>query len=194
MRRERQRGQALVEFTLVVPLILVLLTGAVELGLIFGKLSSLGYASREGARAGAALVTGGVTDCSEADPDPPVDVVVVAAAQRILTSPDSGIDLGKVEQIRIFKADGDGSEIATNVWTPGVGALVDPEDPTDPRLKFVEVSAPWPACARNNTRRFGGPESIGVTLKYRYEFVTPVASLVNAVAGGRAGLDSAKPP
>lgn len=31
--------------------------------------------------------------------------------------------------------------------------------------------------------------SIGVTLKYRYEFVTPVASLVNAVAGGRAGLD-----
>ena len=45
-----QRGQGLVEFTLVLPIVLVLVVSVAELGFIFGKLSSLGYASREGAR------------------------------------------------------------------------------------------------------------------------------------------------
>ena len=54
----RQRGQGLVEFALVLPIFAVLVVSIGELGLIYGKISSLGYASREGARVGSALALG----------------------------------------------------------------------------------------------------------------------------------------
>ena len=47
-----ERGQGLVEFALVLPILIVLIISVGELGLIFGKINSLGYASREGARVG----------------------------------------------------------------------------------------------------------------------------------------------
>ena len=49
-RHDRSLGQGLVEFALVLPIVLVLVVSVGDLGLIFGKLSSLGYATREGAR------------------------------------------------------------------------------------------------------------------------------------------------
>ena len=58
--RERQRGQGLVEFTMVVPLMLTVVLAVAELGLAFGDLHTVGYASREGSRVGSALASGGV--------------------------------------------------------------------------------------------------------------------------------------
>ena len=109
-RDRRERGQGLVEFALVLPILIVLITSVGELGLIFGKIQSLGYASREGARVGAALAQG--TGCLASDPNYPdtakVDATLIGAAQRILTSPDSGIRLADVQEIRIFRADANG--------------------------------------------------------------------------------------
>ncbi len=103
-----------------------------ELGLIFGKISSLGYASREGARVGAALALGDSSLCTPSNQDPSmVDASLVAAVQRILRSPDLGIAMNRIQQIRIFKADAAGREIGglVNIWTyagPGMGPEVDP--------------------------------------------------------------------
>lgn len=186
--REGQRGQGLVEFALVAPIIIALFVSTAELGLIYGKVNSLGYASREGARSGSALAHGGAVECDpDVGPDPAgVDAVVVAAVQRILTSPDSGIALPRIEQIRIFRSDADGNEISAsdvNVWeyAPGAGPLVDEVDGNEVRLDFREVIAPWPACERQNG---ANPDSIGVTVQYRYEYATPLPVLVNALSGG----------
>jgi hypothetical protein len=165
-----------------------------ELGFIYGKISSLGYASREAARVGSALARGGVDDC--ADPtvvDPAVDAVVVAAAQRILTSPDSGIAMDKVNQIRIFKATPSGAETSGlfNVWTwrdAEVGPDIDPDPLIEERLEFKQVLPEgWPACGRSNSGV--PPDSIGVTVTYTYDFVTPFPALINALAGGSLSLD-----
>jgi len=47
-----QRGQALVEFTIILPLLLLIVMGIIQFGMIFNSYLSLQNASREGARAG----------------------------------------------------------------------------------------------------------------------------------------------
>ena len=188
-RGRRERGQGLVEFALVLPILVVLIVSVGELGLVFGKLHSLGYASREGARTGAALARG--VGCSPTNPDKDpsfVDATLIGAVQRILTSPDSGINLGDVDEIRIFKATTSGAETSNkiNIRTPPGPGLAD-IDPGDGTIKISFALAkpyPWPACSRVKTGLPADIESIGVTVKYHYDFVTPLPALLNAISGG----------
>lgn len=190
----RQRGQGLVEFTLVLPILIVLIVSVGELGLIFGKMHSLGYASREGARAGAALARGDKSLCVSGALDPSlVDASLVGAMQRILTSPDSGIDLGKVQEIRIFRALPTGREDGgfVNRWTHvglGNGPEIDP-GPGTIRIAFAPSgTSPWPACSRQNPASNGLYDSLGVTIRYTYDFVTPLPAILNALSGGALTL------
>jgi Flp pilus assembly protein TadG len=187
-REDHRRGQALVEFALVVPILLVIVVTVAELGLIYGKLSTLGYGSREGARAGSALAQGYPEDCADNPSNNKVDAVLVSAVQRILTSPDSGIDLNKVQEIRIFRATPSGTETLgyVNIWRPGPnGPDVDP-GPGTVRIAFQPETVTWNACSRNNSGM--NPDSIGVTVKYTYDFVTPLPTVINAIAGGSLSL------
>lgn len=185
-RRRHERGQGLVEFTLVVPVIILVLVSVAEIGFALGNSHTIGYGSREGARVGSALATGNASDCT--DPDPAgVDRTLVAAVQRILKSPGSGIDISRVKQIRIFRANSaggvDGGRYSTWVYVgEGNGAEVDP-DAGYVRIDFDRFGPnPWPACVRVNSG--GDPDSIGVTVDYEYHFLTPLPQLVNALTGG----------
>ncbi len=182
-----QRGQGLVELAIILPIILTILISAAELGLIYGKMNSLGYGSREGARTGSALAHGGVTDCAGTGVADSlfVDDAVVSAVQRILKSPDSGIDLARVEEIKIFRATDTGAVLVPyfNIWNhaAGGGPLVDEVDGLEVRLDFRPTHVAWNACDRSNG---ANPDSIGVTVKYKYEYVTPFPVVVNAISGG----------
>ena len=189
---ERERGQGLVEFSLVIPILILVVVSVAELGLAFGNKHTIGYGSREGARVGSALATGDVLDCTSG-PDPAlVDATLVSAVQRILKSPGSGINIENVEEIRIFKADADGDEVGglVNVWQyTGVdsGPDVDPADGYGTiDFNLIGTNA-WPACARDNTT--ATPDSIGVTVVYTYDFVTPLPSVLNSIAGGALSLE-----
>lgn len=192
----RQRGQSLVEFALVLPIVLVLVVSVAELGFAFGNTHTLGYGSREGARVGSALALGESALCpapgqpGSRDPSG-VDAVLVSAVQRILKTPDSGINLSKVQQIRIYKATSTGAETPgrVNVWTyagEGNGPEVDP-GPGQAYIDFrPPISVPWPACDRVNSG--ATPDSIGVTVVYRYDFLTPFPAVLNAISGGNLSL------
>lgn len=56
-RLHSEAGVAAVEFALVLPLLLIILFGAVEFGLAFNRQQIMTYASEEGARAGIILAT-----------------------------------------------------------------------------------------------------------------------------------------
>jgi hypothetical protein len=180
-----------VEFALVLPIVLALVVSVAELGFAFGNTHTLGYGSREGARVGAALALGDTSLCTQQHRDPSnVDAVLVSAIQRILKTPDSGINLAKVQQIRIFKATATGGETVdhVNVWRY-VGAGNGPEVDPGPGQAFIDFAADtvqWPACDRVNTGVT--PDSIGVSVVYRYDFMTPFPSVLNAIAGGNRSL------
>jgi hypothetical protein len=174
LRRRRdsaERGQALVELGLILPVLVMLVVGTLEFGFVFDHHLTLKYATREGARAGAALANGGGV-CGSAEANA-VDPRIIAAVQRVLTSPGSPVDIGEVQEIRIYNAGLDGEELATNVWrfSAGMGPTVDGLP-----LNFVQHSVAWSACNRNNTAV--NTQSLGVALTYTYDYRTPYRFLL----------------
>jgi hypothetical protein len=161
---------------------MMLLLGMLEFGLAFDHLLSISYATREGARVGAALTNGGGTLGCGAGQSPnaaAVDPQIAAAVQRVLTSPGSIVDVENVSQIRIFLATPTGTETTgkVNVWTysEGEGPMVDGS-----HLDFIAASSPWTVCSRSNSLPAA---SIGVAIVYRYNFTTPLGGIFALVGG-----------
>ena len=179
--RSGGRGQAMVEFAIVLPGFLLLILGMLEFGFLFSHNLTLEYATREGARTGAALSNGGslLQSCGVAVPDP--DPYIVEAVERVLTSPGSPVDINGVSQIKIFKANPTtGQPVAgfINTWTnTGANSYTAPDGQ---KLNFSPPgSQAWPACSRlNSPPPPTGPDSIGVSLSYSYTFVTPLSAVV----------------
>lgn len=174
--RARQRGQSLVEFTMILPIVLTMTMSIAEFGVAFGTNMSMEEATREGARVGAVLVNGassfgcpGYTGAANVDPQ------IVAAVQRAIESPGSGISLAHVDWIHIYKADANGNPVAgtINEWTVaptlGTGPTV-----CGVHLDFVQGMVGWPAAGRTSTLP---ATSIGVSVKYEYQLFTPLSAL-----------------
>lgn len=180
--RRDERGQSVVEFIVIVPIVAMLLLIMLEFGLAFNHRLTVGYATREGARIAAALANGGATNCSVADPAL-VDQQAVAATQRILKSPGSPIVMSDISQIRIYKADSAGNQVGSlvNVWTytPGAGPDLDPGPGVD-RLDFTQATVAWPACGRQNG---SNPDSVGVAVVYTYQLTTPLRAAAEFFGG-----------
>jgi Flp pilus assembly protein TadG len=174
-----ERGQGLVEFALIVPLFLLILVTMIDFGMGFYTNLVVQYASREGARVGAALASGSSTlPCAQ------VDDYVMAAVQRVLESAGLAIDLnatggGGVSWIRIYKADASGAGWTSslkNEWrfSAGGGPTVDGRV-----LDFAKQGTDgWSACSRSNGTP---PDSIGVAINYTYAWITPIASITKLV-------------
>ena len=71
---------------------LLVIVAIAEFGLAFDDLLTIGYGSREGARVGAALAKGDVTDCSGGADPTAVDATLVGSIQRIIKSPGSEVE------------------------------------------------------------------------------------------------------
>jgi TadE-like protein len=190
-RRTRlQRGQGLVEFAFLLPVFLILLLGMLEFGLAFTHNLTLEYATREGARVGSALVNGGGQLGCASGQSPngaDVDPLIIAAVERVLTSPGSAITIANIPSIRIYKSTASGSEAGpVNVWTltPGTGPV--PPGGTQP-LNFSPTSTGWQACSRTNSTASPGPDSIGVSLVYSYNFTTGLKAISRFFGGGGIG-------
>ena len=190
------------EFAIILPVFLMLLLGVLEFGFAFDHHLTLEYATREGARTGAALANGGNPAGCAAGQSPDrsfVDLEIVAAVERVLTSPGSPIAMGQVGRITIYRADGSGNQIGSdaNIWTytPGIGPVVGTS-----RLDFSPAvpgsgdTVGWRACARDNTwdRQFTppvAPDSIGVSITYTYRPVTALSVIMGFFGGpGPASL------
>jgi hypothetical protein len=173
---KRGRGQSLVEFAVALPVFLLLLFGMLEYGFVFSHDLTLEYATREGARTGAAL---GKNDSPNL-PCAYIDNHVIAAVQRVLTSPGSQASVSRVSEIRIWKASATGTPTAqVNVWTPGATSDQFGSGP----LVFEQTSSNWNPCSRVSSWSVVGgvaipPDSMGVSLVYSYLYVTPLGLLM----------------
>jgi Flp pilus assembly protein TadG len=202
-RGRRERGQSLVEFAVLVPVFMLILIGMLEFGLMFNHDLTLQYASREGARVGAALGCGATSNNATCDsglpnyPNDQVDNYVVAAVQRVLEASGSPINMTQIGTITIFKATSTGAMTgSTDVWTysKGNGPTVD-----GIQLDFVHGSNGWTDGTRvtssTTTVNCGSglstcPDSIGIKITYQYLYVTPLAAVMRFFGGPAASTQS----
>ena len=159
---------------MIVPLFLLLLLGMLEFGMVFDHVLTISYATREGARTGAALANGSKMADESLGTCSDVDSYVVAAVERVLDSPGSPVhgDLANVNQIRIYKATATGTEVGpVNVWTPGGGpgrtAGSSTSSSARRRAGTRARAATTPATPTRSASRS----------RTRYHAVTPLASL-----------------
>lgn len=184
LRRRHARtehGQGLVEFAMLVPVFMILLLGLLEFGFVFDHTMTVSYATREGARSGAAFAQGNSTTIPCVD----IDKNIIAAVQRVLKAPGSLVKIANITNITIYKATSTGTPVGgtSNVWTysAGAGPVVDAVP-----LDFVQGTVNWNACSRINGAT---PDSIGVSIVYDYRFVTPLSAALGFFGPpGGAGL------
>jgi Flp pilus assembly protein TadG len=180
-----QRGQALVEYTIIVPAFLLLLFGLLEFGLLFNHDLTIEYATREGARSASALANGGSDNCPAGAYNPDPDII--EAVQRVLTSPGSPVknNLAGISQIQIYKATAAGTPVGastTNTWTY-TGPNTGPTTTSGLKVSFsLSGTQNWTVCQRNN--QSVPPDSVGVSLKYTYTLVTPLSAVMKFFGPG----------
>jgi hypothetical protein len=177
-RRRRERpssGQALVEFSLVFVLFLTIFMGVVEFGSAFAVRLQLSFASREAAV--TASESGGSPSTADGAVLNGIDRDIMVPANKSL-----------IDHVDIFWANSDGSVNggAIERYTPG-GALYPGWGgwtqtlnlyPGTSRCAYIGgVSA---GCQTGHT----GPDLLGVTIVYKYSWITPVPNLVTLLGTG----------
>ena len=160
---------------MIIPIVLTMALSIAEFGVAFGTNMTMIEATREGARVGAILVNGSSSfGCTGYPGWTNVDPQIVAAVQRAIESPGSGIKLSNVDWIKIWQSDADGNPVPTTVnkWTPTTpsgGPLV-----CGVHLDFLQGPVNWDASLRANVLPV---QAIGVSIQYRYQMFTPLAAL-----------------
>jgi membrane-associated protease RseP (regulator of RpoE activity) len=170
-----KRGQSLVEFALILPVMMFLLLGMVEMGFAISHNVSIQTATRQGARVGSILVNGD-THCAPGNSAAlaaTVDPGIIAAVEGALTSTGSSVDMSQVTSVEIFGVSSNGTALGTD------------------KFKYDSVSkhfiangaAGWPAVGRcgavTGALPNGGAPRIGVKITYNYKFLTPLGSFLN---------------
>jgi len=185
--RRRDGGQGLVEFAMLVPVFLLILLGMLEFGFAFSHNLTLELATREGARAGAAMADGSQKDTTCGNltlTAANVDPLIIATVQRILQSPGSMVDMTQITDVRIYQVSTDGTSTGSpNIWTYGPtnpGNLTVPcLLPAQP-LAFYESTHAWNTGTRDNGV---SPDSIGVSITYKYQFRSPLGGILRFFGG-----------
>jgi Flp pilus assembly protein TadG len=139
-----RRGQALVEFALVMPLFLALLFGLIELALIYSATALYDTAAHQGARLAA-------LDAARAGN---ADAQTVAAIRRIVQP----LPVAQIIQIAVFQSD-----------ATGAGPTASAEDVYDGAGNALMPQS-WPVASRVGT--VAAPVYLGVRITYRYTWLT----------------------
>ena len=151
----REGGATLIEAALIMPIMILIMIGTLEIGLAFKDYLTVSYGTRDGSRIGAL-----------AGNHPDADCEIVHGVLDIIGGASS---MDRFQQLQIFAADPDtGNQIVakTNTWTY-VG-----NDPYDCANDWTIVEN-WPS-----TTRFVlfGPTSeldiIGVRVEYTHDWIT----------------------
>ena len=138
-RRDDSRGSTLIEAAIVLPVILLVALGTVEIGMAFKDFLTVGAMSRDGARIAALSARADESDC--------------AVLKGIAALGTQG-DIDKIIDVQIYKAaEGSGAQGVTNTWTYIPGE--DPAECNTPAILGLDGWSPgtisYPPSSRNTT-------------------------------------------
>ena len=178
-RRREPRGQSLVEFSLILPLFLLLVIGLMEFSLAFNALLSVNFASRD-----AALLA------AEAASDSGADCIVLDSIESDVDTPS---DRNQIDEVRIYWATDTGAVMPgnpVNVYRrTGSTTCSLPEGATLTVPYSLVGVAGYPEVSRCDVLAgCGGShdtvDTIGVQITYSHTWITPLANLVTLGGSG----------
>ncbi len=182
-RRRAQRGQALVEFSLVLMTFMTAFVSLVEFSFAFTAWASIGYASHDAAQMAATYGNTAGADCAVLER---IDGDIGAPANRTLITT---VDIYLVDT----STNGNPVGGKENIWTYDGGHHdCNKPDGTLIQIPFTIGGAAlgYPESDRCNVNQgIGCPsgrltvDTIGVKITYQYQWMTPFPKLVGGVMG-----------
>jgi Flp pilus assembly protein TadG len=192
--RTRPRGQALVEFALVIPIFLVLLMSLIEFSFVLNGQLSINYATRDAALIAAEAGSGVGADCVilqkiDQDVTAPANRANITQAQIFWTNAN-GQPLDTSGNVTTF---GSGSQ-AANTYTRTGSTTCTFADGTQLTVPYsLQGSARYPDSARCNAilgtaagcqGGHPGLDTVGVQVTYNDTWRTPMHNLIGLLGNG----------
>ena len=182
-RRDRghrdQRGQALLEFALIAPVLLLLVVGIIEFALAFNATLGANRASEV-----AGLVA------SEAGNLPGADCMILSSIESSINPPS---DKGEITGIEIQRTNPSGVTVyARNSYVRSGVTACTLADGSTMSVPYTSVLNGYPVNQRCNILK-GCPtltpartavDTIGIQISYAYAWRTPLAAIMEIVGGG----------
>ncbi len=169
-RKPERKGQALVEFALVIPIFILLLTAVVEFAMVLNAVLAINFASRE-----ASLVA------AEAGDEGDADCLILAAVETSITAP---ADRAQVTQVRIFRSDKAGNALESSIFTRGGAKTCQQPGGTTITVPYSPVNGQQAYPPANRCNILAGClnlgatrtniDQIGVEVTYLYKSRTPI--------------------
>lgn len=181
--RRRAAGQSLAEFSLILPIFLIVLMGVIEFALAFNALLNVNYASRSGGA--MAAQAGNILGA---------DCLILESIEDTLQAPLAN---DRVRSVEIQRTTPLGSVIAANVYQRGGSTTCRFTDGTTKTVPYAALSAtyregqrcavlPPLGCPTISPPRTN-VDNVGVQVTYDYAWITPLGAVM-ALANGT--LDS----
>ena len=160
-----EKGQAIVEFAMLLPVLVLLLIGLMEFSLVWNSRNTVLFASRDGSMLAAEGGSRAGTDC-----------VVLQTIERDLVAPASAI---KVTRIKVYWSDQNGDEIGSNhnLYTRSGSTTCDYGDGTSITVPYSLTTASYiedircdvlAGCGGSHTSL----DTIGVEITYVHLWLT----------------------
>lgn len=175
------RGQSLVEFSLILPIFLLLIIGLMEFAVSFNALLAVNFASRD-----ATLLA------AEAAGDAGADCIILQSVESDIGAPASP---ARIQQVRVYWATDVGAVMPgnpINLYQRGGSTSCLMGDGTTITVPYTLVGAAgYPESMRCDVIAGcgGGHDSvdtIGVSISYGHRWITPLANIVSL---GGPGFD-----
>ena len=182
-----EKGQAIVEFALIMPILLLVIIGLIEFSFVLNARNTVLFASRDGSMLAA---EGGSLDGT--------DCVVLQKIDGDVVSPATTL---RVQQIQIYWSDRNGDQIGSNVnvYTRGGTTSCTYSDGTTITVPYTLTSPGYVESSRCNVLAgCGGShttiDTIGVRVTYQHFWLTSFARITGAgVIFTEASITRAEP-
>lgn len=153
MRNRRQRGVVAVEAALVTPIIIVLLLGIIEYGLVFKDMLAVSSSVRAGARMASA--------------EPRIGTFATDAVSQVARE-GSALDMDDVRELWVYKAADDGTPVGGS-FAAGCTTCV---KFTWDGSQFVPQTTGWTAIQQNACQGDANRDRVGVYLKVEHHSIS----------------------
>lgn len=180
LHRERSRGQALVEFALILPILFVLIMGLLEFAVAFNAVLGVNRASQNAAHTASLAGNMQGADCLilgevESDVGPPNDKTHIKLVQIQRTAMAGNVVYAQNSWVR--------TGVTACTLNDGTSVSV-PYTQTENGYPVNQRCSVLNGCPTYNPAR-STVDNVGVMIQYRYDWITPLGTLLPFVGGDR---------